>query len=284
MVEQQQQSTKLVETNKAVAAGMAAVVAALFTSKLGVAGTLIGTALTAMTITLGAAILKAQIERTQSRLSGLPSTVRGRLSTQQVRVPGRQGTEPNPEPPPPPEPRGGRSASFLERLRSIPSFLRGLSPAARRRILLSGALAGIVATAIALSIITFTEAVAGKPISSFVGTQSETAEETGPRTSVGSLFGGSAPVADPQNAPQQYVPQQDAPAGDDQFQRGNPAPQPGAGGQYPEDPAQQPADPAPQDPVQEQPGGTPQDGAPPQQQPGAEPIPGGEEPAVPPDQ
>jgi len=279
---QQQQSAKLVETNKALAAGLASVVTALFTSKLGVAGTLIGTALTAMTITLIAAILKAQIERAQTRLSALPSAVRGRLSTQQVRMPGRQGAEPNPEPPPPPEPRGGRSASFVERLRSIPSFLKGLSPAARRRILLSGALAGLVATAIALIIITFTEAVAGEPISSLVGTQRESAGETGPRTSVGSLFGGSRST-DPQNGSQQYAPQ-DAPAGGVQNQRGNPAQQPGAGGgQYQKDPAQQPADPA-QVPGQEQPGGTPQDETPPQQQPGAEPAPGGEDPAASPDQ
>lgn len=290
MVEQQQQSTRLVETNKAVAAGIAAVIAALFTSKLGVAGTLIGTALTAMTITLGAAILKAQIERAQTTLSGLPSTVRGRLSTQQVRVPGRPNAEPNPEPPPPPEPRGGHTAGFLERLRSIPSFLKGLSTTARRRVLVSGALAGLVAIAIALCIITFTEAVAGEPISSFVGTQRESAVETGPRTSVGSLFGGSSQDTDPQNTPQQYVPQQDVPAGEGQDQRVSPAaPQPSGGGQYPEDPVQQPADPAPQDPGQEQPGGTPQDGTPqngtpPQQQPGAEPVPDVEEPAVPPDQ
>ena len=279
MTEQRQQSAKLVETNKALAAGLASVVTALFTSKLGVAGTLIGTALTAITITLVSAILKAQIERAQTKLSGLPSTVRGRLSTQQVRSPGRSDANPNPEPPPPTESRGGRSASFVERLRSIPSFLRGLSSAARRRILLSGVLAGIVATAIGLSIITFTEAVAGKPISSLVGTQGGSTGETRPRTSVGSLFGGSRNT-DPQNKSQQYAPQ-DAPAEGGQNQRGNPAQQPG-GDQYQEDPAQQPVDPA-QEPGQEQPGGTPQDETPPQQQPGAEPVPGGEVPAASPD-
>ena len=99
MTEQRQQTAKLVEMNKALAAGLASVVTALFTSKLGVAGTLIGTALTAITITLFSAIFKAQIERAQTKLSGLPSTVRGRLSTQQVRIPGRQDAEPNPETP-----------------------------------------------------------------------------------------------------------------------------------------------------------------------------------------
>ena len=276
MTEQRQQSAKLVETNKALAAGLASVVTAVFTSKLGVAGTLIGTALTAITITLVSAILKAQIERAQTKLSGLPSTVRGRLSTQQVRSPGGSNADPNPEPPPPPEPRGGRFASFVERLRSMPSFLKGLSPAARRRILLSGVLAGIVATVIGLSIISFTEAVAGKPISSLVGTQRGSAGETGPRTSVGSLFGGSRST-DPQDGSQQSAPQ-DAPAGGGQFQRDNPAQQPGGVQYQEEDPAQQPADPA-QEPGQEQPGGTPQDETPPQQQPGAEPAPGVEDPA-----
>ncbi len=284
MTEQRQQTAKLVEMNKALAAGLASVVTALFTSKLGVAGTLIGTALTAITITLFSAIFKAQIERAQTKLSGLPSTVRGRLSTQQVRIPGRQGAEPNPEPPPPPEQRGGRFASFIERLRSIPGFLKGLSPAARRRILLSGALAGLVATAIALVIITFTEVVAGEPISSFVGTQRESAGETAPRTSVGSLFGSSRNTA-PQNGSQQYAPQ-DSPAGGGRLQRNNPVQQPG-GGQYQEDPAQQPADPAqqqPADPAQQQPGGAPpRDETPPQQQPGAEPAPGGEVPAASPE-
>jgi hypothetical protein len=275
MAEQQQQSAKLVETNKALAAGMASVVTALFTSKLGVAGTLIGTALTAIAITLIAAILKAQIERAQS-------AVRGRLSTQQVRVPGRPDAEPNPEPPPP-EPRGERPAGLLERLRTIPTFLRELSPSARRRVLLSGALAGVVATAIGLSIITFTETVAGEPLSSLVGPQRETtaAGGTGPRTSVGSLFGGSSST---QNTPQQQgAPQQNVPAGGGQYQQ-RPGVQPQQG-----NPAQ-PAEPAPEDPAQQQqqqqPGGTPQYDAPAQPQPGAgqeqqEPDAGGSEDPAP---
>ena len=283
MAEQQQQSksAKLVETNKAIAAGIASVVAALFTSKLGVAGTLIGTALTAMTVTIGMAILQAQLEKAHSTLSGLPSTVRGRLSTQQVRVPGRPDAEPNPEPPP--EPRGERPAGLLERLRTIPTFLRELSPSARRRVLLSGALAGVVATAIGLSIITFTETVAGEPLSSLVGPQRETtaAEGTSPRTSVGSLFGGSSSM---QKVPQQQgALQQNAPAGGGQYQQ-RPGVQPQQG-----NPAQ-PAEPAPEDPAQQQqqqqPGGTPQYDAPAQPQPGAgqeqqEPDAGGSEDPTP---
>ena len=271
MAEQQQRkSAKLVETNKAIAAGMASVVAALFTSKLGVAGTLIGTALTAMTVTMGVAILQAQLERAQSKLSGLPSTVRGRLSTQQIRVPGKPNAEPNPEPPPPPEPRGGRSAGFLERLRSVPGHLKGLSPAARRRVLLSGVVAGLLATAIGLSSVTGIELAGGKSLSCMVwkACPNETASSGG--ESDGSSGGGGLSIlggqpissnqpsrgADPRNAPQQGAPHQDAPAGAGQFQQ-QPAVQPQQGG-----PAR-PVEPAPKDSGQQrQPGGTPQDGTP----------------------
>jgi hypothetical protein len=57
MVEEEK-SQKVVETYKAVAAGIASVLAAVFTSRLGVAGTLIGTAITAVLITLTSALLK----------------------------------------------------------------------------------------------------------------------------------------------------------------------------------------------------------------------------------
>ncbi len=86
--EKKQQQQKIVKPYTVMASGMAALMAALFTSKLGVAGTLIGTALTAMTINLGSVILTAQLEKASIRVSALPTTVRGRLSTQQVRVPG----------------------------------------------------------------------------------------------------------------------------------------------------------------------------------------------------
>jgi hypothetical protein len=56
-------SQTYVETHKAVAAGVASVIAAVFASRFGVAGTLIGTALTAVVITLGSAIFKAQLTR-----------------------------------------------------------------------------------------------------------------------------------------------------------------------------------------------------------------------------
>src|SRR5215204_5240634 len=103
---EEQKSQKVVKTYKAVAAGIASVVTAVFTSKLGVAGTLIGTALTAILITLISAALKAQLEKASNTISGLPGAVQGRLSTQQLRIPGKPNPEPNPEPTARPEATG----------------------------------------------------------------------------------------------------------------------------------------------------------------------------------
>lgn len=248
MAQEEQQKKSVVKTTSIVAAGCASVVAAIFTSKLGVAGTLIGTAMTSMVITLASAVLNSQFERASTRISGLPSTVRGRLSTQQVRTPGRPHAEPNPEPPSEQPHRSDsrrdfRSSGFLQRLRSIPDRLRAMSPATRRRVLVSGALAGIAATAIALSTITFTEAVVGENFSSLVwSSQGNTVSGSsgGSGTSVGRLFGAGG---------QQYAPSDGVnpgAAGDQQYPR-----QPG-GGQQPQDPAQPlPQAPQRQDPAQQ---------------------------------
>jgi hypothetical protein len=54
------------------------VIAAVFTCRLGVAGTLIGMELTAVVITLSSAIFKAQLMKASHHLASLPKMVRGR--------------------------------------------------------------------------------------------------------------------------------------------------------------------------------------------------------------
>jgi hypothetical protein len=122
----EEKSQKVVESYKAVAAGLASVLAAVFTSSLGVAGTLIGTAVTAVLITLGSALFKVQLMKATNKVSGLPDTVRGRLSTQQIRIPGKPNAEPNPEPAAQPEAADSRSLGLLSRLGAMPGFLRDL--------------------------------------------------------------------------------------------------------------------------------------------------------------
>lgn len=175
---EEQKSQTFVETNKAVAAGIASVVVGLFTSKLGVAGTLIGTGLTAMLITLASAVLKAQLEKASHRVAGLPSAVQGRLSTQQVRIPGKESPEPNPEPAAKPQTARGRLSGLLSRLRAIPGFLWHLPSNQKRKMFLAGALAGLVAMVIGLSGVTGIELVGGKNLSCLVWSECSTEDTT----------------------------------------------------------------------------------------------------------
>jgi len=61
-----------------VAAGLAAAVAAFFTSCFGIAGTVLGTALTAMIITVGSALLGFYLERAAAKARSVPEVIRGR--------------------------------------------------------------------------------------------------------------------------------------------------------------------------------------------------------------
>ena len=165
---EEEKSQKVVESYKAVAAGLASVLAAVFTSSLGVSGTLIGTAVTAVLITLGSALFKVQLMKATNKVSGLPDTVRGRLSTQQIRIPGKPNAEPNPEPAAQPEAADSRSLGLLSRLRAMPGFLRDLPSNQRRKMLVAGLLAGLLATAIGLAGVTGIELAGGKTLSCMV--------------------------------------------------------------------------------------------------------------------
>jgi hypothetical protein len=234
---EEEKSQKVVETYKAVAAGIASVLAAVFTSKLGVAGTLIGTAMAAVLITLGSALFKVQLMKATNKISGLPDTVRGRLSTQQVRIPGRPNAAAEPEA------TDNRSPGLLARLRAMPGFLRDLPSNQRRKMIVAGLLAGLVATAIGLAGVTGIELAGGKSLSCLVWSSCSDEDESGgaSRGSGLSILGGYSgtgvtPSGDPSKA-QPSVPGsgQQAPKGPN----GEPA-QPGAGG------------------TPSQPGGTPQ--------------------------
>ncbi len=242
MVEEEK-SQKVVESYKAVAAGIASVLAAVFTSSLGVAGTLIGTAVTAVLITLGSALFKVQLMKATHKVSGLPDTVRGRLSTQQIRIPGKPNAEPNPEPAAKPEAADNRSPGLLSRLRAMPGFLRDLPSSQRRKMLVAGLLAGLLATVIGLAGVTGIELAGGKSLSCMVWSSCSDDDESGgsSRGSGLSILGGysgigTTPSVDPSKE------QPSAPGSDQQAPQGpngEPA-QPGAGGTPP------------------QPGGTPQ--------------------------
>ena len=249
-------SQTFVETHKAVAAGIASVLAAVFTSKLGVAGTLIGTAVTAVLITLGSAVFKAQLIKASHRISGLPDTVRGRLSTQQIRIPGKPSAEPNPEPAAKPEEEAAeKRPGLLSRLRAVPGFLKELPSAQRRRVLLAGLLAGLVATVIGLGTVTGIEFAGGKTLSCLVWScPDDTDSEESSSSSGLSIFGGrSGSSPDTRNVPSGGQP---VAPGNEQQVPGQPNGQPvqpgGGAGQpdgTPQDPAQPGAEPGTEEPA-----------------------------------
>lgn len=215
-------SQKVVETYKAVAAGLASVLAAVFTSRLGVAGTLIGTAMAAVLITLGSALFKVQLMKATDKISGLPNTVRGRFSTQQIRIPGKPNAEPNPAP------ASDRSPGLLSRLRAMPGFLRDLPSNQRRKTLVAGLLAGLVATVIGLAGVTGIELAGGNTLSCMVWSScSDDESGNSSRASGLSILGGYSGTGATPSGEQPSVPgsDQQAPQGPD----GESA-QPGAGG------------------------------------------------------
>ena len=304
---EEEKPKQLVQMSTVFASGITAIVAALFTSRLGVAGTLIGTALTPMLMTIGVAVLNAQIQKATEKIPDLPTVVRGGLSTQRVRVPGTPSPEEAPAEPEQPvasRRRDRRSPAIVERMLSIPAYLKEMSPSTRRRTLLTGVLAGLVATVIGFVGVTGIEAVAREPLSC-IGREVCAAETSyadtseSPSTSIGSVFDRStAPETQTQdfpagseNLPADDLQQQDAqpapdaqPVPEEQQYQGTPQ---GSDGQSAEEPAQEvPAEPAQQQqqpeqpPVQEDPSAVPQDES---QQPSA--APGVEQqPATPPDQ
>ena len=69
-----------------MAAGLAATAASFVTSRFGVAGTLLGAALTAMIITGGSAILRSYMEAASGRVRGMPTKLSARRGQQKATV------------------------------------------------------------------------------------------------------------------------------------------------------------------------------------------------------
>ncbi len=150
------------DTNQVMAAGLASTVAAFVTSRFGVAGTLLGAALTAMIITGGSAILKAYIENAA-----------GRVRSGATRLRERQEARPTAAPPGQAAPTAQASApgrpdlrnNFVGRMRAAVDWFRGLPTPARRPILIKALVAAGVAFAICMVAIWGVEKVIGNSLS-----------------------------------------------------------------------------------------------------------------------
>jgi hypothetical protein len=151
-----------VDSHQIMAAGLAATGAAFVTSRFGVAGTLLGAALTAMIITGGSAVLKAYIENAAGR-------VRSGATRLQERRDARAGSAaPEPEAPTAqanPPGRPDLRDNFAGRMRAAIEWFRRLPTPARRPILIKALVAAVVALVICLVAIWGVEKLIGNSLS-----------------------------------------------------------------------------------------------------------------------
>ncbi len=246
-----------------MAAGFASAAAAFVTSRFGVAGTLLGAALTTMIITGGSAILKAYLESVTGNVRKVPRKLRERRNRWKA---GRMAEPPDTMPG-----RPDLRDNFAGRMRAALGWFSHLPPLTRRSILIKGLIAAAVAFVVGMAAVTGVELGVGKSLSCWVW------EECPARTAGGgaasdtstrpSILGGSQRIADTstqsggarqprpaaperqQAPPQQNPPQQNPPQQAPSFQRvdpgrGQPPPsdnEPGRGIFEPDSPVEQEA-------------------------------------------
>src|SRR5918996_2247221 len=144
----------MLNPNQVMAAGLAATAASFVTSRFGVAGTLLGAALTAMIITGGSAILKSYMETVSGRVRRMPTKIRSHREQQRAgdfanTMPGRPDLRDN----------------FVGRMRAALDWFSHLPALSRRSILIKGFLAAAVAFVICMGVVWGAEKVIGNSLS-----------------------------------------------------------------------------------------------------------------------
>jgi hypothetical protein len=137
-----------------MSAGLAATAASFVTSRFGVAGTLLGAALTAMIITGGSAILRSYMETVSGRVRGMPTKLRSQR--EQQKTGGFGGTMPG---------RPDLRDNFVGRMRAALDWFRHLPTLSRRSILIKGLVAAAVAFVICMGVVWGAEKVIGNSLS-----------------------------------------------------------------------------------------------------------------------
>ncbi len=139
-----------------MAAGFAAAVAAFVTSRFGVAGTLLGAALTAMIITGGSAILRAHLETVTGNVRKVPRKLRERRNRWRAGRSAEPDTMPQ---------RPDLRDNFAGRMRAALDWFSHLPPLTRRSILVKGLIAAAVAFVIGMGAIYAVEKGIGNSLS-----------------------------------------------------------------------------------------------------------------------
>jgi hypothetical protein len=139
------------------AAGIASAGAAFLTSRFGVAGTLLGAAVTTMIITGGSAILRSYLESVSGSVRKVPSKLHERRNRWKA---GRSA-----EPPETLPQRPDLRDNFAGRMRAALGWFSHLPPLARRSILIKGLIAAAVAFVIGMGAVWGVEKVINNSLS-----------------------------------------------------------------------------------------------------------------------
>jgi hypothetical protein len=142
--------------HQVLAAGFAAATAAFVTSRFGVAGTLLGAAVTAMIITGGSAILRAYLEGVTGNVRNVPKKLQTRASHLKAMRYGEPETLPE---------RPDLRDNFAGRMRAALGWYSNLPPVSRRSILIKGLIAAAVAFVIGMGAVYAVEKGIGNNLS-----------------------------------------------------------------------------------------------------------------------
>ena len=146
----------IVSGSGVIAAGLASAGAATITSRFGVAGTLLGAALTTMIITGGAAILKAYLENVTGKVRKAPGFFQARRQRRKARRYAEPATVPD---------RPDLRNNLIGRMRASLGWFSRLPTGRRRSILIKGLIAAVVAFVIGMAIVYGAERLIGNSLS-----------------------------------------------------------------------------------------------------------------------
>jgi hypothetical protein len=185
----EQKNQSILDPAKILAGGVASPLAALLTSRFGIAGTMIGLALSAVIATTVTDILKVYLARAPTKVAKIPGGFQTRLSWRNI--------------------GGGPRAPF--------SWFRSLPWSRRRSILISGVAAGGIAFLIGISAVTALELGVSKSLSCWIWSdcpaESSSSDKASSTSTLPSILGGgqsassgTAPQGNPVNPQEQPPP------------------------------------------------------------------------------
>ena len=184
----EQQKQTVLDLPKVIAVGIASPAGDALTSRFGVAGTLLGLALSAVIITVVTDVLKVYLARVPGAVTSIPGGFRKKSALQR----------------------------FVDRIRLPFSKFSSLSPARRRSVLIGSVIAGGISFLVGLIIVTGVELGVGKNLSCWIWSEcpAEASTDGGKGASTRpSIFGGgqsasssSTPQVQPFNSQRQSAP------------------------------------------------------------------------------